>query len=61
MLTAKQQSILLNQAADLLEQADALLQQALGHSDECYYIHSQIENAKDDIIDAIIVADELEA
>ena len=50
MLTAVQQQKL-QQAMDLLNQADVLVQQAMGHSDECYYIHSQIENAADDVQD----------
>jgi len=50
MLTAVQQQKL-QQAMDLLHQADVLVQQAMGHSDECYYIHSQIENAADDVQD----------
>lgn len=50
MLTATQQQQL-QQAIDLLNQADVLVQQAMGHSDECYYIHSQIENAADDVQD----------
>ncbi len=52
MLTAKQQQQL-QQAMDLLHQADVLVQLAMGHSDECYYIHSQIENAADDVQDVI--------
>jgi ABC-type transporter Mla subunit MlaD len=50
MLT-DQQKQQLQQAMDLLHQADVLVQQAMGHSDECYYIHSQIENAADDVQD----------
>lgn len=50
MLTAVQQQQL-QQAIALLNQADVLVQQAMGHSDECYYIHSQIENAADDVQD----------
>ena len=52
MLTAKQNELLM-QVADLLNEADVLLQKALGASDECYYIHTQIENAADDVLDAI--------
>lgn len=56
-LSNKQKSKLLNKAATLIEQADALMQQALGADDECYYIHTQLENAKDDIVDCIINLD----
>jgi hypothetical protein len=41
------------EVVDLLHKADVLLQQAMGASDECYYIHTQIENAADDVLDAI--------
>jgi hypothetical protein len=47
------QNKLLLEAVDLLQRADVLLQKAMGASDECYYIHSQIENASDDILDAL--------
>ena len=50
-------SKLLNKAVDLLNEADALLQQAMGHCDECYAIHSAIETAADDIVDVIINVD----
>ena len=52
-----QRSKLLNKAVDLLNEADALLQQAMGHCDECYAIHSAIENAADDIVDVIVNVD----
>ena len=50
-------SKLLNEAVDLLNKADALLQQAMGACDECYAIHSAIETAADDIVDVIINVD----
>lgn len=52
MLTEAQKEQL-ELAMALLNQADVLLQAALGASDECYFIHSQIENAADDIQDVI--------
>ncbi len=52
-----ERSKLLNKAVDLLHEADALLQQAMGAGDECYAIHSNIENAADDIVDVIIACD----
>lgn len=48
MLT-DQQKQQLQQAMDLLHQADVLVQLAMGASDECYFIHTQIENAADDV------------
>lgn len=48
MLT-DQQKQQLQQAIDLLQQADVLVQLGMGASDECYYIHTQIENAADDV------------
>lgn len=52
MLTAAQTKQL-NEAVELLHRADALVQAAMGASDECYYIHTQIENAADDVTDFI--------
>jgi hypothetical protein len=52
MLNAKQNELLMK-VADLLNEADVLLQQALGASDECYYIHTQIENAAEDVLEYI--------
>lgn len=49
-LTAKQKSALLNKAVDLLEQADALVQQALGASDVCYETSTQLQNIIDDLV-----------
>ena len=50
MLTDKQNKQLL-EAVELLHKADALIQEAMGASDECYYIHTQVENAADDVLD----------
>lgn len=52
MLTAKQNKQLL-EAVELLHKADALIQKAMGASDECYYIHTQVENAADDVLDYV--------
>jgi hypothetical protein len=41
------------EAVELLHRADALVQQAMGHSDECYYIHSQIEDASETLLEHI--------
>lgn len=50
MLNAKQNELLIK-VADLLNEADVLLQRALGASDECYYMHTQIENAMEDVLE----------
>jgi len=50
MLTDKQNKQLL-EAVELLHKADALIQEVMGASDECYYIHTQVENAADDVLD----------
>jgi len=50
MLTAKQNKQLL-EAVELLQRADALVQSAMGASDECYYIHTQIENSAEDVLE----------
>ena len=57
-LTNAQKSALLNEAVDLINRADALMQKALGADDEVYYIHTQLENAADDITDFIIALDD---
>ena len=48
MLTAKQKQ-LLQEAVDKLHEADALVQQALGASEECFDLHCAIESVADDI------------
>ena len=52
MFNAKQNALML-EAVDLLQRADMLVQQAMGHSDECYYIHSQIEDASETLLEHI--------
>lgn len=56
-LTDAERSVLLNKAVDLLHEADALVQQAMGAGEECYCIHSAIECAADDVVDVIINCD----
>lgn len=56
-LTAKQKSKLLNKAVDLMEQADALIQQALGATDVCYETSTQLQNVIDDVIADIVEFD----
>jgi hypothetical protein len=50
MLNAKQNELLLK-AVDLLHEADLLVQQALGASDECYELHNAIENTAEDVLE----------
>ncbi len=52
MLTKEQNQQLLR-AIELLQEADVLIQKAMGHDDECYYIHTQVENAADDVLQFI--------
>jgi len=52
MFNDKQNKLLL-EAVELLHKADALVQQAMGASDECYYIHSQIEDASETLLEHI--------
>lgn len=40
---------LLRKAMDLLDEADALVQQALGDSDVCYEMHNAIQDLIDDL------------
>jgi hypothetical protein len=48
-LTNAQKSQLLKQAVDLLEQADALVQRALGATDVCYATCTQLQNVIDEL------------
>jgi hypothetical protein len=57
MLTAKNKSKLLNDAVDLLEQVDMLVQKALGASDVCEETHRRIEDLKEDLISDIVEFD----
>lgn len=57
-LSKKQQSKNLSKVIELLQEADALLQKTIPHSDELYYIHTQIENAADDVIDLQVAIDD---
>ena len=52
MLTLQQQK-LIAEAMQKLEEADALVQQALGASDECYELHCAIENTVDELQDKL--------
>ena len=54
MLTQKERIEKLEMARALLQDADAMMQAAMGASDECYETHCAIEYAADDIADMII-------
>ena len=58
MLTAKQKSEMLNRVVDLLNEADALQQQALGDCDVCWDNHVAIQAIADDIVCDIVEFDE---
>ena len=60
-MTPQEKSRLLNQAVELLEQADALVQLALGASDVCYETHNQIQTVVDDLVTDIVEFDNLAA
>lgn len=53
-----QRSKLLNEAVDLLNKADALVQQVMEARDECYYIHTLIQNAADEVVEVIVTCDD---
>jgi len=57
VLTAKNKSKLLNDAVDLLEQVDMLVQKALGASDVCEETHQRIQDLKEDLIADIVEFD----
>jgi len=54
MLTAKERIEKLEMAVALLNDADAMMQAAMGAGDECYETHCAIECAADDIVDMIV-------
>lgn len=60
-MTPQRKSELLNKAVELLEQADALVQEALGDSDVCYETHNQIQTVVDDLVTDIVEFDNLAA
>ena len=50
MLTAKQKAEMLSRVVDLLNEADALQQQALGDCDVCWDNHVAIQGIADDVV-----------
>ena len=48
-MTNAQKANLLRKAMELLEDADVLVQQALGDSDVCYETHTRIQDLVDDL------------
>jgi hypothetical protein len=58
MLTNKEKSALLNRAVDLLNEADELVQKALGDSDVTWDTHVAIQNIADDLVSDIIEFDD---
>ena len=60
-MLSKEQNKQLLEAVDLINKADALMQQALGADDEVYYIHTQLENAADDILEFVQERNDAEA
>ena len=53
MLTKQEKIERLEMAIALLNDADAMLQAALGASDECYELHNAIENVADELQEQI--------
>jgi hypothetical protein len=47
------QNKLMMEAVDALHKADALMQEALGASDECFDLHCGIESMADDLLEVI--------
>ena len=45
----QQQALKLAQAQELLSQADALMQEGLGHCDFCFEMHCLLENLQADL------------
>ena len=57
MLTAKEKIERLEMAIALLQDADAMMQAALGASDECYDLHNAIEDVADELQEHIVGMD----
>lgn len=53
MLTQKEKQERLKMAIAMLNDADAMIQAALGASNECYEIHNSIENVVDSVADQL--------
>ncbi len=47
------QNKLMMEAVEALHKADALMQEALGATDECYDLHCGIESMADDLLELI--------
>ena len=52
MFNARQNELMLK-AVDLLQEADCLVQQAMGASDECYELHNAIEDAVEAVLEQV--------
>jgi hypothetical protein len=52
MFNDKQNKLML-EAVEALHKADALMQEALGASDECFDLHCGIESMADDLLELI--------
>ena len=61
MLSNAEKSALLNKAVDMLNEADALVQQALGDSDVTWETHIAIQSIADDIVSDITEFDDMSA
>ena len=54
-MTAEQKAAKLREAMELLETADALIQQVFGPTDRCYEYHNTIANLVDDLNEEVEV------
>lgn len=55
------QNKLMMEAVEALHKADALMQEALGASDECFDLHCGIESMADDLLEVIQANNPVEA
>jgi hypothetical protein len=60
MFNDKQNKLML-EAVEALHKADALMQEALGASDECFDLHCGIESMADDLLEVIQANNPVEA
>jgi DNA-binding IscR family transcriptional regulator len=53
-------AITLAQAVELLEQADRLVQSALGNTEQCFELHCAIANVADELEEAVEQLEEMQ-
>jgi hypothetical protein len=50
----------LTEAVDKLHEADAIIQQVLGATDECYELHNALEALQEQLLEMVQMAEEMQ-